>query len=176
MQSDQPNYCPSCGAKQFAADGIKSYRCGACGYRYFQNVAAAVAAIVVCGDEVLLAKRAFEPAKGLYDFPGGFIDPDETLEQGLLRELQEELAWQPALSEVHYWLSCYNTYQYAGVTYKTADSFFKLVIEQKPQLIIQDDVAEVSWQRIADIKPEQLAFNNVKDAIIRLQQEHSANL
>jgi 8-oxo-dGTP diphosphatase len=46
--------------------------------------------------EVLLIKRAREPFKGLFALPGGFIDPDESLEQAAARELCEETG----LSEV----------------------------------------------------------------------------
>ena len=39
---------------------------------------------------VLLIERANEPYKGCWAFPGGFVNMDESCEQGALRELQEE--------------------------------------------------------------------------------------
>lgn len=42
--------------------------------------------------KVLLIQRAKAPAQGLYSLPGGRIEPGETLRDGVLRELQEELA------------------------------------------------------------------------------------
>ena len=39
---------------------------------------------------VLLIKRGNEPFKGLWALPGGFLNPDETAEEGALRELREE--------------------------------------------------------------------------------------
>ena len=39
---------------------------------------------------VLLIRRARDPYAGYWALPGGFVEPDETLEQGALRELQEE--------------------------------------------------------------------------------------
>jgi len=47
-------------------------------------------AVVVCGGHVLLVRRRDNPGKGLYALPGGFIQPDEPLEKGCLRELKEE--------------------------------------------------------------------------------------
>ena len=39
---------------------------------------------------LLLIKRGIEPYKGTWALPGGFMNMDETAEQGALRELQEE--------------------------------------------------------------------------------------
>jgi len=40
--------------------------------------------------KVLLIERGIEPFKGTWAFPGGFLNMDETAEQGALRELKEE--------------------------------------------------------------------------------------
>lgn len=50
----------------------------------------AVSVAVVRGDRVLLVRRARPPSQGLYAFPGGKVDPGETLEQAARRELMEE--------------------------------------------------------------------------------------
>ena len=49
-----------------------------------------VDAVVVQGGHLLLVKRKAEPGRGLWALPGGFVDPDETLEQAVVRELKEE--------------------------------------------------------------------------------------
>ncbi|MCQ2322571.1 MAG: NUDIX hydrolase [Bacteroidales bacterium] len=49
--------------------------------------------------KVLLVERGDEPCKGCWAFPGGFLNPDETVEQGALRELQEETGLDSAYME-----------------------------------------------------------------------------
>ena len=168
MNPNQPNFCPACGAKAFNALSIKEYRCAECGYRLFHNTAAAVAAMIVVGSEVLLAQRASEPAKGLYDFPGGFVDPDESQEAALARELYEELKLEVTPSQFEYMFSDHNTYEYQGVVYKTSDSFFVLRLDSKPLLQIQDDVTSAQWCELSMIDTQILAFDGVKRAIDRL--------
>lgn len=49
-----------------------------------------VDAVVVKSGHVLVVKRKAKPGKGLYALPGGFLDQNETIENGILRELKEE--------------------------------------------------------------------------------------
>ena len=45
---------------------------------------------------VLLVQRRNEPFCGCWAFPGGFLNMDESAEEGALRELQEETGLQGA--------------------------------------------------------------------------------
>lgn len=47
-------------------------------------------AVVVCSGHVLVVKRGFNPGKGLFALPGGFLKEKEFVEAGALRELKEE--------------------------------------------------------------------------------------
>lgn len=50
----------------------------------------AVSVALVKEQSALLVKRGREPSKGLYAFPGGRVEPGESLEQAARRELMEE--------------------------------------------------------------------------------------
>jgi 8-oxo-dGTP diphosphatase len=46
--------------------------------------------VVTKGGKIALIKRGNDPFKGFYALPGGFVSYGEKLEQGVLREVQEE--------------------------------------------------------------------------------------
>src|SRR5437879_11800898 len=62
-------------------------------------VLVAACALVDRDGRVLIAQRpAGKPMAGLWEFPGGKVDPGETPEEALVRELQEELGIETATS------------------------------------------------------------------------------
>ncbi|WP_460539318.1 (deoxy)nucleoside triphosphate pyrophosphohydrolase [Glycomyces halotolerans] len=59
-----------------------------------------VAAAICAGDKVLAAARAYPPElAGLWEFPGGKVEPDETDAQALRRECREELGVEVEIGE-----------------------------------------------------------------------------
>ena len=84
-------YCPRCGSAEFMANDERSKRCGHCGFVYYLNASAATAAFILNDrNEILVSRRAFEPAKDTLDLPGGFVDPGESIDRGMRREILEE--------------------------------------------------------------------------------------
>ncbi len=51
-----------------------------------------VAAVVVRDGRLLLARRSHGHHRGLWEFPGGKVEPGEGLGEAVVRELEEELA------------------------------------------------------------------------------------
>ena len=69
-------FCPAGGTKRSEFEPIRPFRCDGCGHTTFFGPVAAVGAIVTNNDgEVLLIRRAHDPARGKLGMPGGFIDP-----------------------------------------------------------------------------------------------------
>ena len=84
------HFCGRCGS---AADYHKSDRarqCPECGLLSFPRVSPAVITLIHRGDEFLLARNGRFPA-GRYSIIAGFVEAGETLEQGVAREIQEEV-------------------------------------------------------------------------------------
>ena len=80
---NQFKYCPKCGSAAFEIHNEKSKQCTDCGFVYYFNPSSATVALILNEkDELLVCRRAKEPAKGTLDLPGGFIDMNETGRRG----------------------------------------------------------------------------------------------
>lgn len=64
--------------------------CSRCAFVLYANPAAAAAAIVLRGDEVLLIRRAIEPFRGHWTLPAGYEEVDESPARTAIRETFEE--------------------------------------------------------------------------------------
>ena len=71
-------------------EGRKRFYCIKCNQIHYQNPKPTATLICPKGHKVLLVKRAFQPAKGTWSLPGGFIELGETPEEAAKRELKEE--------------------------------------------------------------------------------------
>lgn len=58
--------------------------------RYNQGYNIGVGGAVVRGGRLLLVRRASRRGRGNWQLPGGYIEPDETIEQAVVREVLEE--------------------------------------------------------------------------------------
>lgn len=147
-------------------EGGRCRRCADCGFELYQNASAAVAAFIVDGRRgLLVCKRAKEPAIGTLDLPGGFVDPDESLEQGLERELKEEIGCAPATT--HYLFSIPNRYVWGDGYVPTTDSFFRCTLPDDASPVAADDVDAVRWIPLADVRPADFGLHSIAQAVER---------
>lgn len=82
-------YCGACATPTVRVDGERSMRCPACGLSAYPRIAPAIIVLVRKGDLALLAHGARFPAP-FYSTLAGFVEPGESLEECLLREVKEE--------------------------------------------------------------------------------------
>ena len=105
----QFKYCPKCGSVHFEINNEKSKRCADCEFVYYFNPSAATVALIMNErNELLVCRRAKDPAKGTLDLPGGFIDMAETGEEGVSREVKEETGME--VKKAEYLFSLPNIY------------------------------------------------------------------
>jgi NAD+ diphosphatase len=82
-------FCGSCGTATTFKAGERARECPSCGHLSYPRISPAVIVAVVKGDKLLLARaRRFPP--GFYSVLAGYVEPGETLEECVAREVREE--------------------------------------------------------------------------------------
>ena len=161
-------YCPVCGSPNFVTNNEKSKRCADCGFVYFFNPSGATVAVIVNDrDELLVVRRAKEPAKGTLDLPGGFLDCAETAEEGVAREVFEETGL--VVEQCDYQFSIPNIYPYSGLDVHTMDLFFLCRVQGTQEAKAMDDAESLAWIPWEQIMPQEFGLLSVRKGIIRLK-------
>ena len=164
------HHCPVCGKEGFAINNEKSKRCDGCGFvLYFNAISATVAVITNDKGEILVARRAKEPAKGTLDLPGGFADSMETAEEAVAREVLEESGMR--VTDTKYLFSLPNKYIYSGFEEHTLDMFFLCRTEPDDQPVANDDVEELIWMNLDNIEPELFGMQSIRQGIKLLKEK-----
>jgi ADP-ribose pyrophosphatase YjhB (NUDIX family) len=131
--------------------------------------AANVAFILNGSNELLVATRDREPAKGTLDLPGGFADIGETAEQGVAREVKEETGL--TVTSLRYLFSRPNTYLYSGFEVKTLDSFFLCEVANAEHTCPHDDAAALQWVPLHGLRPELFGLDSIREGLIQFLRE-----
>jgi len=161
---DSFRFCPVCGSEYFVENNFKSKKCERCGFVYYFNSSAATAIFITNRvGELLVVRRANDPAKGSFDLPGGFIDLYETAEEAIVREVKEETGLQ--ISSPNYLFSLPNIYRYSGFDVHTIDMFFQYSIDTFSGMHAGDDAEALFFLEKNAIHPETFGLDSVRRAI-----------
>jgi len=82
-------FCATCGAKSDMAMGGWQRNCAGCGTHHFPRTDPVVIMLITRGNRVLVGRNAAWP-EGMYSLLAGFVEPGETLEAAVRREVAEE--------------------------------------------------------------------------------------
>ena len=86
-------YCGRCAARTELRAGERCRVCSGCGLTFYPRLSPAVIMLVQREDRLLLARAHRHPA-GFYSVLAGFVEPGETLEEAVAREVFEEVGIQ----------------------------------------------------------------------------------
>ena len=161
---DKFSFCPNCGSEKWHVNNFKSKHCETCGFTYYANPSSATAAFIVNDrNELLAVRRKKEPAKGTLDLPGGFVDMDESAEEGMIREVMEETGLR--VTHVQYLFSIPNLYRYSGMDIHTLDMFFRCSVENTDSVLAMDDTEEALWIPLSAVNPDDFGLRSVRQAV-----------
>lgn len=82
-------FCSKCGARAEPSTTERAMVCSVCGYMNYPRISPSIIVAVTRGEELLMARGPHFP-EGLYSVVAGFVEPGETLEQCVAREVREE--------------------------------------------------------------------------------------
>lgn len=119
---------------------------------YFGPVTAVGGIITDDTNRVLLIERARDPGAGKLGMPGGFVDPYESAEACLHREVWEEVGL--VIHEVGFLLTAPNRYTYHNIDNPVLDIFYHAKVKGSPE--IKPEATEVANWQWADITPDLL--------------------
>jgi NAD+ diphosphatase len=154
-------FCPHCGAKAIVLNDEKSIKCTNCKFIFYTNPASAVCGIIIDKNKVLFTIRNRNPHINKLDLPGGFVDPNETAEHALKRELKEELNVDVILSK--YITSIPNTYDFKNIIYNTLDMFFLCQVQSLKSILIDNEISGYKILSLNEINiNEEIGLQSIK--------------
>ncbi len=156
-------HCPRCGEDRLRQNDTQSLVCLSCNFVYYISPVAAAVGIIEVKGKVIITKRAKEPHKGMFSFPGGFVHYGETLEEALIRELREEL--NLVVSAPVYLCSHGGKYLYLDVVYFTTIAYFTVKADDLSKAEARDDIDEFVLVHPDEIGDGILAFEGDRSAV-----------
>lgn len=157
-------FCPKCGFKEFKITSSRSFQCNNCQFEFYINSSAAVAALIFNKEgKLLFTRRAVNPDKGKLDLPGGFVDPMESAEQALYREIEEELGIK--VRSCHYFCSFPNEYKYSGLSVFTTDLAFITKIDSSKAITPMDDISAIEYHFPDKLDMDELPSISMKNIV-----------
>jgi bifunctional NMN adenylyltransferase/nudix hydrolase len=119
-----------------------------------------VDAVVVQSGHILLVERGDMPGKGLWALPGGFLNQDETMLDGAIRELREETKIKVPVPVLKGSIKASKTFDAPNRSSRgrtiTQAFFLDLGVGELPKVKGSDDAAKAFWVPFNEVKQEKM--------------------
>jgi NAD+ diphosphatase len=138
-------FCGRCGTPTVRVEGERAKRCPACDLLAFPRVSPAIIVRVTRGDEILLARGRRWTHEVMYSVLAGFVDPGESLEECVAREVQEEVGIE--VTNLRYFGSQPWPFPHSLMVGFTAEYAGGEITVEDEELI------DAQWFRIDDLPP-----------------------
>jgi ADP-ribose pyrophosphatase YjhB (NUDIX family) len=152
-------FCPLCAVplerEAVPPDQREQAVCPACRFVFYLNPKVVAGTIPEQDERILLTRRAIDPSRGLWTFPGGFVDFGESVTDAALRETFEETGLKVELTGL------LNVYSYPGapviIVYRARVTGGTLTS------CAENDALE--WRKPSEIPWDALAFPSTREAL-----------
>ncbi len=146
-------FCSQCGSDNIenrilAGDNMPRQVCLDCNSIFYSNPKVVVGAVVTYQGQYLLCKRNIPPQIGLWTYPGGFLEENETVEEGAIRETFEEAQAKITLTRLIgvYSLTAVNQVHLIYAAEMATKKFATTVESSEVELLAAD---EIPWKELA---------------------------
>jgi len=160
------NFCSHCGQSvqltTLKNDLLPRYFCTSCQTVHYQNPKIVSGCLVYWENKVLLCRRAIEPRYGFWNLPAGYMENDETVPEGALREVREETNTTVSIHGLHCIYSI-----------TTVNQVYILFLSKLNNLNFQatDESSEVKLFTESEIPWNDIAFTSTTFALKRYFQD-----
>ncbi len=115
----------------------------------FRPVVSVVGALITLDDEYLVAQRSFgQKHAGKWEFPGGKVELNETLESALVREIKEEFGWKVRCDEsIGTW---YHSLEKTDIALHILPTFFTGTLPNISDMELWTAHQDVRWRNLSD--------------------------
>ena len=150
-------FCGACGKPMSKAPGERAMKC-ACGHLAYPRISPAMMVLVKRGPAILLARNIAVPAGGRMSALAGFLEPGESIEEAVHREVREEVGLEVA--DLRYFASQSWPFPHALMIAFTAE-YAGGDIRCDPA-----EIAEARWFGPGDALPELSPRQSISRALI----------
>jgi ADP-ribose pyrophosphatase YjhB (NUDIX family) len=162
LRPDSLRFCPLCGGslvrQTIPPDGRTHPVCSGCDFVFYLHPKVVAGTIPVSRGRILLTRRAIEPSRGLWTFPGGYVDWGEDVREAARRETLEEVQLAVRLDGL------VGIYSYAQSPVVIV-VFGATVPDDVEPVANADEVLEVAYFAPDEIPWDGLAFPSTREAL-----------